>query len=70
MFLWKTKKLSLNTMCKFEQYQKVYYELGNVNLHCEYVLDTLETYICNMFGVGNTKTNLQRKINYIRIYVI
>ena len=42
-------------MFKSEQYQEAFYALGDTTREHEEVFQTLETYVCHLYGSGVTK---------------
>lgn len=54
-------------MLKSEQYKKAFHAIGDITCDIEDFFQTLETYVCHLYGSGVTKTIKKQAVNDIRL---
>lgn len=65
-FYKKRKKIPFKVMLKSEQYRKAFYDLRDTICEQDEVFQTLETFVCNLYGMNVTKQIPQRNVNDVR----
>jgi hypothetical protein len=60
------RSVILDACAKCNKYQDAFIQLGETDFDCNEVFETLETFICHLYGTGLTRTIPKRKVNDVR----